>query len=88
MGEEIKKLTPKDGSEDNVIFHYDWVKNPEAQSKGGNFIYIHIDNSNDDESIVDLTHNDNDINDDGDDSNGNDGDNGESSDDNDGGSEN
>ncbi|CAG8756832.1 875_t:CDS:2 [Cetraspora pellucida] len=75
MGEEIKKLTSKG-------------KKPEARSKENNFIYTYVNNLNNNKSIVDLTYNDNDVNNDGDNGNSNDSDNGESSDDNDGGSEN
>ncbi|CAG8805133.1 14698_t:CDS:2, partial [Gigaspora margarita] len=84
MGEEIKKLTPKDqvdsnlikwsfkcygifiaqdGSEEDVIFDYNWVANSESRNNKGNYIYIDINNASDSKSIIDLTLNDNNKND-------------------------
>ena len=50
--------TSQDGSEEDVMFNYEWVNDPEARNKRSNFVYANVDNFDDNESIVDLTQND------------------------------
>ncbi|CAG8739636.1 786_t:CDS:2, partial [Racocetra fulgida] len=52
--------TAQNGTDEELMFNYDWVKNPKAQKKHSEYIYTNEDNANEDESIVDLTQNDND----------------------------
>ena len=40
------------------MFNYEWVNDPEARNKRSNFVYANVDNFDDNESIVDLTQND------------------------------
>ncbi|CAG8817552.1 19729_t:CDS:1, partial [Racocetra fulgida] len=47
------------GTDEELIFNYDWVKNPEAQKKHSEYIYTNEDNASEDESVVDLTQNNN-----------------------------
>ncbi|CAG8661222.1 13515_t:CDS:2 [Dentiscutata erythropus] len=50
--------TSQDGFEEDVMFNYKWVNDPEARNKRSNFVYANVDNFDDNESIVDLTQND------------------------------
>ncbi|CAG8855303.1 31963_t:CDS:2, partial [Gigaspora margarita] len=50
--------TAQDGSEEDFMFNYNWVKNPDSQNKNSNSMYIDTDDISDGESVVDLTHND------------------------------
>ncbi|CAG8614417.1 1705_t:CDS:2, partial [Scutellospora calospora] len=50
--------TTQDSSEEDIIFNYNWVKDPEVRKKS-NFIYVNVDNSDNNESIVDLTQDNN-----------------------------
>ncbi|CAG8781923.1 24556_t:CDS:2, partial [Gigaspora rosea] len=41
--------TAHDGTEEDLMFNYDWVNNPEAQNRNHEFIYINEDNESDSE---------------------------------------
>ncbi|CAG8832090.1 25839_t:CDS:1, partial [Gigaspora rosea] len=47
------------GSEEDVMFDYNWVANPESRNNNDNYIYVDVDNASDSESVIDLTLNDN-----------------------------
>ncbi|CAG8742043.1 6529_t:CDS:1, partial [Racocetra fulgida] len=37
--------TAQDGTDEELMFNYDWVKNPEAQKKHSECIYTNEDNA-------------------------------------------
>ena len=45
--------TAQDGSEEDILFNYNWVADPERQNEGGNHIYFN--NSSENNDAVDLT---------------------------------
>ncbi|CAG8546623.1 2140_t:CDS:2 [Racocetra fulgida] len=51
-------FTAQNGTEEDLMFNYNWVNNPEAQNKNGEYVYIDEDNASNSESIVDLIQND------------------------------
>ncbi|CAG8719040.1 10430_t:CDS:1, partial [Cetraspora pellucida] len=59
------------GSEEDVMFDYNWVANPESRNNCGNYIYADEDNTSDNEGIVDLTLNNSDNGNNEDESDGN-----------------
>ncbi|CAG8802188.1 22593_t:CDS:2, partial [Cetraspora pellucida] len=43
--------TTQNGSEKDVMFNYNWVENPEAQSKKVDYVYVNTDSESDNESV-------------------------------------